>query len=267
MSKAPLHRPTNHIPTLSPSLLHITTLSNALIVLSLQLRSLPQLKTLASLFCTPYPFLRGGCGAGLVGSYVFDARYVSRRGGGERGSDFEATAREKHVVVRRGEGDVIWIAGMCLGEEEEEEDDDEGTAGNGRDVLCPDFAGAVRERLSADFGGGLGGGVYFVKEGEGTTRCWVRMEEELCEEFLVWLMDVVEDEGASKPSMKRLPVFRDLRLVKEYMVGLARDVSGGVGGRWWLVRWKRRLKRSIQAWSMESRKRRTKSSMPMSCGH
>jgi hypothetical protein len=202
-----------------------------------------------------------------VGSYVFDARYVSRRGGGERGSDFEATAREKHVVVRRGEGDVIWIAGMCLGEEEEEEDDDEGTAGNGRDVLCPDFAGAVRERLSADFGGGLGGGVYFVKEGEGTTRCWVRMEDELCEEFLVWLMDVVEDEGASKPSMKRLPVFRDLRLVKEYMVGLARDVSGGVGGRWWLVRWKRRLKRSIQAWSMESRKRRTKSSMPMSCGH
>jgi hypothetical protein len=165
-----------------------------------------------------------------VGSYVFDARYVSRRGGGERGSDFEATAREKHVVVRRGEGDVIWIAGMCLGEEEE--DDDEGTAGDGRDVLFPEFAGAVGERLSADFGGRLGGGVYFVKEGEGTTRCWVRMEDELCEEFLVWLMEVVEDSGASKPSMKRLPVFRDFRLVKEYMVGLARDVSGGVGGRW-----------------------------------
>jgi hypothetical protein len=86
----------------------------------------------------------------------------------------------------------------------------------------------------------------------------------LCEEVFVCLVDAVEDSEASRLSTKRLPVFDDFRLVKEYILGLARDVSSGVGGRAMAVRWKRRLKRSIQAWSMEVRKRRMKSSMPMS---
>jgi hypothetical protein len=164
--------------------------------------------------------------------------------------------REKYVVVMRGDGEVIWIVGgvgMRVGH------------GGSKVLYCLSID--FEKGLFADFGGGVvGGGVYSVKEGDGTARCWVLVDG-LGEEVFVCLVDAVEDSEASRLSTKRHPGFDDFRLVKEYMLGLARDVSSGVGGRAMAVRWKRRLKRSIQAWSMEARKRRMKSSMPMSCGH
>jgi hypothetical protein len=68
--------------------------------------------------------------------------------------------REKYVVVMRGDGEVIWIVGgvgMRVGH------------GGSKVLYCLSID--FEKGLFADFGGGVGGGVYSVKEGDGTARC------------------------------------------------------------------------------------------------
>jgi hypothetical protein len=112
-------------------------------------------------------------------------------------------------------------------------------------------------------------GMPVVREGGGSlgiTRDCVLVSE-LCELFLVWLLDRVEDSVTPKSSTNLLPLFLGSKLVKEYISGFSSEVSAGVGGRRRLVRWKSRLNRSIQPRRMDARKSRTKISMPISCSH
>jgi hypothetical protein len=71
--------------------------------------------------------------------------------------------REKYVVVMRGDGEVIWIVGGV------------GIAkprvGQGGSKVLYGLSIDFEKGLFADFGGGVGGGVYSVKEGDGTARC------------------------------------------------------------------------------------------------
>jgi hypothetical protein len=118
-------------------------------------------------------------------------RQVSRRGGGGRGRDPEVDVREKYVIVKRGDGDVICIVGVV------------GTRlGNGESkVLCGlsvGFGAGVKGGLFADFGSGVGGGVYSERGRVGTARCWALVDE-LCDEEFVWLVEASE---ASRPPTK-----------------------------------------------------------------
>lgn len=81
---------------------------------------------------------------------------------------------------------------------------------------------------------------------------------------ILWVVDVLDDSVASRSSTNLLPLFRAAELVSENTSVLSTDVSSGVGARVMPARWERRSKRSIQARSMDGRKRRMKISIPTS---
>lgn len=120
------------------------------------------------------------------------------------------------------------------------------------DEVC----GKVWWVLLMDFGGGWGRVESRIVSGSE----W----EVLSASALLCVVDALDDSVAFRSSTNLLPLFRAAELVSEKASGVSNEVSSGVGARYMPARWERRLKRSIQARSMEGRKRRMKISMPTS---